>query len=210
MRKVFVFTYIFLFIPTVIFSNDFYLKNKKRHIGIYYSPTVVGEFYGFVDVATLFPFGISTSVGVEISDKILIRSGLSLKMQRITNEYNEVSESGGEILNVRETYKTDIIEVPLILQYDIYTWTKISLKFKSGFIGSFYHRIYSLEDFDPLFISTFENKSFNFIFNIGLGTHYILNEKLDIVIEPSIGYVLNGKMQEYAVLEIKTGIVYKF
>ena len=120
--------------------------------------------------------------------------------------------SPGEVFNHNEIHKINILELPIKFKFYALKKSKLSFCFICGITNSFYVReSISLETgYGPGYSWSQNPKYYSLIVNLGIGGQYKINKNLGVIFEPSVGYFAAGGLQEFGVLEVKTGITYHF
>lgn len=193
-------------------ANDADLTNRKLEIGIFYLYSTINESAGFFSYGSNFPFGFNALINIHFKDKISVETGLNYKYKRI----EEIGIAGNlypeEVLNYIEIFKINILELPIKVKFYSQKKSKLSFCFICGITNSFYvKKSVSMETgYGTGYAWSQNTKYYNLIINLGIGGQYNINKKIGILFEPSIGYFAIGGMQEYGVIELKTGVVYHF
>jgi len=193
-------------------ANDADSTNRKLEIGFFYLYSTINESAGFFSYGSNFPLGFNSLINIHFTDKISVETGLNYKYKRI----EEIGIAGnlypGEVLNYIEFFKINILELPIKFKFYSLKKSKLSFCFICGITNSFYvKKSVSLETgYRTGYERSQNTKYYNLIVNFGIGGQYNINKKIGILFEPSIGYFAVGGMQEYGVIELKTGVVYHF
>ena len=193
-------------------SNEPDSTNRKWELGVFYLPSTIDESFDLLSRETYYLLGFSTQANIYINEKVSLEAGFNYKYKRIEDVRKIGSSNIAGDFNSIDIDKTNILEIPIKFKFYSIVRHKMSFYFISGITNSFYssEAIHMYIDYLGSNSSILNWKYYNLIVNLGIGGQYYLNEKIGILFEPSIGYFAVGGLQQCIVLELKTGVAYRF
>jgi hypothetical protein len=188
-------------------NNPDSINRRKWELGIFYFPSRMTPDFGD-EILINYPIGFAIFLSKNTSENFSFETGLNYKHKRIEEIKFVYSLYPGEVSNYNEIHKINIFEIPVKIKYYPFKKSKFSFYFSGGITNSFYIR-------ESICLVTGYPwsqywKYYNLIVNLGIGGQYKINKNLGVIFEPSVGYFAAGGLQEFGVLELKTGITYHF